>query len=719
MNARWLLARFSSWPAAALTLGWLLLAGWAVALAAAAVQLDAWREDLSRTLLQLDADAQFRARAHTRDAVDPEWYRRKALALLSATQRLQDDKLWTVFVPGSWQRFDNLEEQVQQRLEHEFSEIVVETMRRELYARASKLTGIPLVRGTGELQGGAECQSPVPQNVDRKLAAAAEDLPEFVSVSDYVREVERLDRALQSFQSLQFRSGAPEQLRELVAYTLDKELPGALVGAVRMFHAGDEVNLQPALLQSNLQWATRCSLAKAMSALMTRLLNTNDLFALEQGLVERSRGLFDTPVRPASFDRTLERYRAVHGLLEDQHALLAKGHNDWMGQGTLQLGAPYQQVLQRIEHTRLLGPEVVQQLRDQSGQAFTEFRRQFELAFGGGGEPGIVWMEDEKRFGLSTERAALREGLGELLKTSFMSDDAGRPAKDAGGSLTKVLQDARGLAEERERALGSIVPMFPEHAQAMVTRVVDSRVSELIYQRAFRTLKASLPTDSRAPLDALAFRQQRDQVIALRDVLKETGGAGLGDRLVATLDGELLRRLALLQEDWKQQPLESPRADDFAWWLGDPLPLAQTLGAADANAASFAPAATRLDALVQRAKALVALGSPAFLRDATAQRWVQLEAELDRYKARSPESSLVRLEKYVAALGPDLRRENCIERLAANLPQPVGDDEIALRHLQLHQALSRRCVELRLQPVIPASPAALPPTASPSAAAAQ
>lgn len=706
----WLRARFGSWSAGALTIGWLLLGLWAVGVALAAIQLGSWREELSRTLLQLNADAQFRARVHTRDAVDPEWYRRKALALLSATQRLQHDMTWTLFVPGSWHAFDNLEEQVQDRLEREFADIVVETMRRELFARASKLTGVPLVPASGELLPGADCQSPVPQNIDRKLAAAPEDLPEFVAVADYVRGVERLDEAVQSFLSLQYAGGQPDQLRKLVGYTLEQQLPGALAGAVRMFHSPDEVNVQPVLMQSRLQWATRCSLAKAMSALHTRLLNTNDLFALEQGLQERSHGLFEPTARPAAFDRTLERYRAVHALLDDQHALLSKGQNDWMREGTLRLGPAYQDVLRRIERMRLLGPEVVQQLQNQSGAAFAEFRRQFELAFGSRGEPGIVWYEDERRFGLSPERAALRLGLGELLKTSFMGEEATRTAKNNRdtSSLAKVTQEARALADERERAVTEIIPLFPESAQPVVNRVVDARVSELIYQRAYRTLKATLPNDPRAPLDTVSFRQQREQVLALHDLLKETGGNWFGDKLVATLDGELVRRLALIQDDWKQQPLQAPRADDFAWWQGEPLPLAQTLGAADTPTAppSLARLATRLDLYVQQAKSLLALGSPALANDATAHHWQQLQSELQRYNAHASDSSLLRLERYLSALGPDLRRENCSEKLAANLPVATHEDEIALRQVHVHEALTRRCQELRLQP--PALPPLMP-----------
>jgi type VI secretion system protein ImpL len=481
-----------------------------------------------------------------------------------------------------------------------------------------------------------------------------------------------------------------------------------------MFQGTEEVSIQPALMQSRLQWATRCSLVKAMTALHTRLLNTNDLLALEQGYVERSAGLFEPSARPVTFDRTLERYRAVHALLDDQNTLLAAGHNDWMRQATLQLGPGYQEMLTRIQHTRLFGPEVVQQLQNQSGAAFAEFRRQFEQAFGSRGQPGIVWLENEKRFGLSSERAALLQGLGALLKTSFMADDAPHGTAGASanakakvqdtGTLAKAVEDAKALADERTRASTDIVPLFPERARPVVARVVDARVSELIYQRAYRALKAALPTDASIPLEPVAFRRQRDQVLALQGILKETGGSALGDRLVATLDGEVLRRLTPLQEELEQQPLEGPHAMQFPWWQGDPLPLAQLLGAADTPTAppSFAHTVQLVDMLARQAKALIALGSPKLADDPAAVRWTKLQAEVARYDAHAPDSSLARLERYVAALGPDFSRQNCAERLSANLPPTTADDEFAQRHIQLHNGLSLRCNELRSQATVPA-----------------
>jgi type VI secretion system protein ImpL len=102
---------------------------------------------------------------------------------------------------------------------------------------------------------------------------------------------------------------------------------------------------------------------------------------------------------------------------------------------------------------------------------------------------------------------------------------------------------------------------------------------------------------------------------------------------------------------------------------------------------------------------MIALGSPALAADPAVQRWQQLQAELERYQSRAADSSLLRLERYLTALGPDLKRENCAERLAAQAPAAGNDDEIAQRLQQIHGALVSRCTELRVQAAAVAGPA--------------
>jgi type VI secretion system protein ImpL len=88
-----------------------LLGTWLVGLAVAAVQLSAWNDELVRVLLQIRADAVFRTRmAQYHETIPREWYRSKALSLLAASDKLQEDGRWMLFLPGSWRPFDDLRE---------------------------------------------------------------------------------------------------------------------------------------------------------------------------------------------------------------------------------------------------------------------------------------------------------------------------------------------------------------------------------------------------------------------------------------------------------------------------------------------------------------------------------------------------------------------------------------------------------------------------------
>jgi type VI secretion system protein ImpL len=674
-----------------------LLAAWAVGLVVAAVQLEMWQNQLTRTLVQLSADAQFRARvAHQREQVDPEWYRRKALSLLAAMEKIRQNTRWMVFVPGSWRQFDDLEERLSTRLEREFGEIVLETMRRELFARASKLTGAPQHAGGGEFRQPLECAAPPYPPTARALSTAPEDLPEFAGVRDWLASLQALDAAVQSWTALQTPGQAdPEHLRRLVRYTLDADLPGPASRSLELFGAAsDEPQAQPGAAVAALQGATRCTLAKGMAALHTRLLANNDLLTREQALAGHSAGLFDAS-RPLAFAPAVERYRAVHAILQDQEALLAEGRNAWMRQDTLALGPGYEALLQQVAGTQLLGPPVVQQLRGQAQHAFAQFRRRFDALYASprpGVQPGIVWQEDAGRFTLAPERVALRQALGGLLQEPFMqvmANGAVPPASDR-------LEDALVVSELRRRVWREHMPRFPQFARVSVGRVVDARLAQMAYDTAVNALKTSVPQNPAGPLDTAAFNAQRERVAQVQSLLVSLRAAHLAQSLGAQQSGDVHRRLAAVYEELRALPLFDARLSDFSAWRGEAGPLLRAMNAADPASlqAQLNEQYASLEALGRRAEQYLALGDPTMAADPVAQRWQRLLRELERYRARQADSSMVALERYMLALGPYLRRENCAENLSAQAP-PRYQDDVALRLGEMHNALVQRCSQLR------------------------
>jgi hypothetical protein len=159
----------------------------------------------------------------------------------------------------------------------------------------------------------------------------------------------------------------------------------------------------------------------------------------------------------------------------------------------------------------------------------------------------------------------------------------------------------------------------------------------------------------------------------------------------------------VLHEELRRLPLMSPRAADFGWWQGDAAPLWQLLGAGDAAAVQrrLAEHAGLLAGVARKAQPLVPL-----VDEPTGQRWRALLAELEHWQQRKPDSSGVALEKYLLALGGDLRRENCSERLAAQAAPTAAADELAQGLARMHAALKARCEALNA--TTPTLPAAAP-----------
>lgn len=430
----------------------LVLGAWMAALAVAAVKLDAWNDDLVHTLLQIRADATLRERMRQQEEPIPrEWYRSKTLALLAAAERLQEDTAWTIAIPGSWRLFDNLEERVGLRLERAFSEIAVETMRREIHLRAAQLTGVPLDSITAELMAGKDCVSPRAPPAGANAAAVPYELAEFVAVQDYLAQVAQLDQALQAMSALREPGPAgADHLRSLVRYTLGAQLPGRLARSTGFVRRGlrPAEAAQAALSTARLQQAARCSLARAMGALDARLFERNDLLAAEAHLAQRMARLFGPGARLGAPGDMLQALHEVVAALEQQEALLAHGDYAWLHSATPSLGPAHEKLLASVEGIALmLGPDAADQVRRQSAQALQRFRGRFAAAFRGGGQPSLVWAEGSGRLVPSPERLALREDLAALLKVVEAVSAADAQAAPDAGQRERLAKVRRLLVE--------------------------------------------------------------------------------------------------------------------------------------------------------------------------------------------------------------------------------------------------------------------------------
>lgn len=673
------------------TLATVLLAAWFAGLVVAAIQLERWQGQVTHTLLQLQADAQFRARAGPRDHLDPEWYRRKALALLAAMEQMRHDGWWTVFIPGSWHWFDDLEERLSARIGREFGDIVMETLRRELLARGAALTGAPLAASSNPaLQPGA-CSPPQAPPASA-APAPPEQLPEFAALRGYLESLQPLAESVQAWQHLHQGAGTsgPAELRKLVRYTLDAELPGPVSRSVALFGTLRPGEADPATTVEALRGAARCGLLRLSAALDRRLMERNELLALERSLAERTVGLWDAR-RLEPFAPAMLRLRETHDLLVQQEALLSGIGTQWMNGPALRLGPAHERLLEQASASPLLGPEVVQQARAQSEAAYARFRRELAGVLERQRPPGLVWDEARGGYVPSAQRAQLRAGLHALLQEPALQLAADGSVPPAPPSIEVAL----GVGELRRRWRQELLPRFPDTVRPAIARLLDGRLVVLAHDATANAIRAAVPDDLATPFDVAGFRQQREQVARVQALLNSLGAPDLAQRLATQQSAELSARLASGWQELLQLPLFA-HVTDFSWWRGEPSALPRAMGVADTSALQhlLVQQFQRIDALASRASQLIAAGDPALAQDPAAQRWQELTAEVERYRMRQPDSSMLAMERYFATLAPVLQGPNCTEFLLAQSP-PRHHDEVAQRLTQLNNALAQRCMQLR------------------------
>ena len=687
----------------------IFLGGWGVGLAVATWQLHQHNNALVASLTQLQEDARYRTRTMQNGGTIPSaWYRTKALSLLAMNERLRTDGTHSIFMPGSWRFVDDLNEKVIERIEREFGDIAISTLRRELMGRVTQLTGVEAEEASGNLIIGANCSLPPSfarlGDTPRKNGLLVENQPEFAALQAYLGSVDQLDLALQALERLRLPSASNgEDLRLVVRYALGAELPADMDRSLRYFRqAAAETNALTIAL-GPVQDALQCTLGKASMQLDARLFTNNELLASEQVLARQWPELTGA----SSFTRATASYRNVVAAIKDQEDLIATGKGGWMRQSTLVLGTAYDKTLERVAQNRLLGEAAAQQLRNRAQAAFQRFSTEFNLRFGGP-QPGVVWQDKEGRFALSPERTALRDALNALLNQPFMASarDRAVPALPPGSVVVwdnARLDQALALGDVHKRYMAEGLAAFPGSARTGVESTLGAHFAQLVVDL---TAEAVTTPDARSALasgaaDAQiqAYEASRQRVIKVQTLLTELGAGAKAQTLRALASRDALERLRVVDETFAQSELYTMRGRDFKGWRGDRGPVLTAFGVPDTAslAAYLAQQFERAEYLGKLAQAYTAALDPADAGSVLAQRWQAINRDLERYRLKNPNSSLLLLEQFLATNGAEVDQATCASKLAGKAPASRSGDYFAERHTQIYNALFARCFELHFK----------------------
>ncbi|NGZ86037.1 hypothetical protein GW587_17460 [Duganella sp. SAP-35] len=693
------ISRVARWSAVA------LVAVWGIGLCVATARLHRLTPEVEVYLQKLDRDSRDSLHDSMRNVVDPIQSRQRAMEALQNIEQMGSARIGALAMPGSWPWFDNLHQRVQLRMEKGFADNAFEPLRRGAYTHISELTGVPIDPISGSLIIGAHCTLPArwtEQTGGANSALNVEDLPEFAALSQYVARMEEMDRVLRAMMRLKTPNSGPasgDDLALVVRVLLGAELNGNLSRTAELFR--QVAQRVPSLTIEPLQEAAGCSLKLAMKATSKRLFANNGLLKAEQTIGESSTALYGIEPKSSDAASTMAVWQALRTALKAQEAYLVAGKGGWMRQSGLELGPAWDNLLQKIQTVSLLGKSSVDDAHQQMEEGFTQFVSSWDATLAAdshslGLSSGLEWSDTTNSWAFAPDRKALLEALNGLLSQPFMKFNtlSRFPDVPAGATVSwdrTKLDQILALADARKRFQTEALPKFPTQMQNAAAALADAGLTETA-----RDLLSQAYIVSSREVQAPTSDADRSRALRVRGWLQDLGAAGTADTLSSVLAKDALSRLQMLDETFTRAEVFVPRERSFRSWVGGKAPLLDAFGAADAGALAgyVSQQQSFIEATGKDAEGLLMQLGSAPSNNALVARWQSTVADLNRYRLKSPTSSLTALESFVLSGAAELDIGNCLDKLSARAAQRRATDVFSERMQLLQAGLYSRCRDL-------------------------
>jgi len=695
-------------PAVNRALRWgavLVPAVWIAGLGFATVRLDGTADRMVTDLNNLNQDSARSLRADLGRPADPARSRKRAIDALANIGRMDAGTMRSFFMPGSWSWFDGLHDHLQRRMEQGFADNAFDPLRRAAYQRVSDLTGVAVDPVSGSLIAGARCTLPQnwAQNTDGGANALnVEDLPEFGATLQYLAQLEKTEKLLTAMMRLKSPRNGPasgDDLALVVHMLLGVELNGNTARTAALFRqvaqSGPELTVEP------MQEAAICAFGKAMDATTKRLFGENGMLAAERQIAENARALLDAGPRPADPAAALAAWQQLRIGLHVQERYMVGGKGAWMRGNTLVLGPAWDNMLLRTGQLGLLGKAPADEARKQAETGFVQFQAAWEGELSSdplieGMSSGLEWSDTNHGWTFAPDRKDLLDGLNGMLAQPYMKfNPAVRfPQVPAGATVSwdvARLDQALALGDARKRFQADLMPKFPAPLQSGAAALADAGLVH-----AARDLLSQSYFVAGREIQAPANEAGRGRALRLRSWLEDVGATAAAEELNAVLVKDALSRLQQLDDALTQAQLFVPKDRAFRGWTGEKGPLLDAFGAADAAGLNgyVAQQLSFIENAGKDAEALLLQIGTAQAGNPLVARWQATVADLQRYRLKSPTSSLMTLEQFVLAGAADIEGGNCLDKLSARAAQRRGADPFAERMQMLQAGLYTRCREL-------------------------
>lgn len=620
---------------------------------------------------------------------------------LAAILPVDASRMASVFMPGSWGFIDPLNARVQERIESGVRARSFDAMLKGLQQRLSALTGAPLDEETGRLLAGAACGLPAGwrEHLERGVRGgiAVEDTAPFLATLDFIGQIERLDAAVQAFERLHASNQPPAAADyRIVATTLGIALPENVDRLAELFRRS--AAKRKVDLLERFQAAAGCSFSRAIAEVHREIFDDNDLVLLEQSLVELAARVEGGSARAGGLQAQIDDWRELLAVLRQQEELLVPGKGAWMRSTEFQLGPAYDDLLRRTSAISILGPRAAADARRLGLEGYTRFQADWRAALEGfEKELGpLAWSDREGRWVWGPERVGLRAALNDLLGQSFMSPPPAREFRELSPQAAYVwdrarLDQALAVADIRKRVQAEVLPRVPGGFRDDIARIVDAALAANAIDLAAQAAAVAPRAVNGGFGDA-----ERSRLSRLNVLLLELGARADADRLASVLARESAARLRAVDEAFRRSDVYAPRERDFRSWTGEKGPLFAAYGVSDpaGMAAYLQQQQARVEALAREAEPNLPIVESVTPGNPFGQRWQAVLTDLERYRLKSPNSTLALLEQFMLSGAADIERGNCLEKLGRPAPSR-SLDPFAERLSQLQIGLLARCRELR------------------------
>ena len=706
LTSRPLLGRGARWAS------WTVIGGWSLGLLVSSVILHKQSNALHEVLIKFKNDnEQYALALRNGETISAEAKNRRAIALLGVMEQMDGKRLWSVFMPGSWPMVDKLPGDLREHLERAFGDIAAATLHRALQAKVSQLTGVPQDDSTGELIQGASCTA-LSNGVDenaRYNQLGFQELPEFAALLSYVTSVEQTSLAFAAMQRLQAPGIEPDprDLQLLVKLVFGADLNFVSQRSSELFRSkaasAHKVNLAPA------QEAMRCALRQRTLRLQEAAFNHNPLLNSQRELNASVNSLTETVEDNSDAKLQLESLTSLLAEIKAHEALLAAGASNaaWMRRPTFAPGAAWDSLLTRITATPLLGSELAVQTKEKFDGSYKGFVIELNEELSDYANTEVVWNDEEMRYTLGSALSDLRAGLSALLAEPYMATANNLTATELNNNpganqalnwdLTR-LDEALATQEQRKKFKSDILPRFPLSSQRAIEQIVRARLSNQVMTHVNAALAPS-PKLPSTTLDLAAMEAERTRLTRVQLLLADLGARRDGDALRNLITRDALRKLQTLDEALNRSELYAIKGRSFAFWQGEKGPVLGAFSLPDASSLQpyLAQQVARAEQLSKEADAVLNLLPASAANNLQAQRWQAMSRDLERFKLKNPNSSLLALENFLTAMAGDVDGQNCQERLQGKVLSGRPSDFFAERHAQLGASLAQRCGELRLK----------------------